>query len=262
MGDLMTRSLFRFAVGRIRCIAIKDADEGNRNVLLVDTGERRALIEAGNGDALAPYGQLQERLREAGVSPAEIDLVILTHADVDHIGGVADATGALAFPHARVVLSREEWEYWSSRPARMPPNRFVDEPTRLLVDQFPPARLEQLRDVLQLVEPGDAIAPGIRALAAAGHTPGHLAVAVESGDERLFFVGDMAYDPITTEELEQIYSVFDVNPARAAATRARLFEQAAAEGTLLMGYHFMPFPGLGHVMQDGSGLRWQPLKEE
>ena len=254
----MDNNLYRFNVGSFDCIAIRDGDEGDRNALLVDTGSQRVLIETGNGDALPPPGRILERLRMAGVSPDEVDLVILTHADIDHIGGTTDARGVPVYPRARVVLSRVEWEYWSGRPARMRPSSFLDEETRLKVVQVPLARLEQLRDVLDLVDSGAEIAPGIRALAAAGHTPGHVVIAVESEGERLLFLGDVTYDPIINEELVEVHGVFDVDPPRGAATRERLLEQAAADRTLLMGYHF-PFPGPGHLVRDGSDRQWQPL---
>src|SRR5687768_9007935 len=112
----MSSVAFGFNIGLFKCLALRDMDEFDVNVLFVDTGRQRVLVDAGCGCTMAPPGQLLERLHAAGVAATDIDVVILTHADGDHIGGVGDAGGKSAFPKARYVLSREEWAYWDAAP--------------------------------------------------------------------------------------------------------------------------------------------------
>jgi glyoxylase-like metal-dependent hydrolase (beta-lactamase superfamily II) len=257
---------FGFRVGDFNCLALRDADW--LNVLLIDTGQQQVLVDTGCGYTMSPPGLLIERMEAAGVSPTDIDVVILSHADGDHIGGAATASGNPAFPRARYVLSREEWRFWESKPVRLRRelNAFLDEAFFQWNLDTSILRLAQLGDKLELIDSGDEIVPGIHAIAAPGHTPGMIAVSVSSGNEQLLFTGDVIYsgdlseDPgnalITTSGGEW-HAFVDVDPAQAIITRERLFDQAARKRTLLMVPH-VPFHGMGYVSSDGQVWRWQP----
>ena len=112
-------------------------------------------------------------LRSIGVAPEEIDTVILTHGHVDHIGGNLDQAGKLAFPNARYVMSRAEWDFWAADPdlAAFKVTAFIDLIRSVARTQLPP-----IQERLILVEDGDEIVPGIQVVAAPGHTPGHIAL--------------------------------------------------------------------------------------
>lgn len=255
----MGNNSFRFKVGDFNCIAVNTMDEGNFIALLIDTGQHQVLIDPGLGADFFPgttnHGLLGNRLGEMKMSPAVFDLVIFSHADMDHICGGVDVNGKAAFPNARYVLLKEEWAFWSSKPPiRLLPNEAYDENFRQVARDVPQARLDQLADRLELVDSETEVVPGIRVIAATGHTPGHMCIAVSSGKERLLFIGDLFYNPEEIEDPEW-YAIYDYDPPQAIATRHRILAQAARERTLLMGYH-LPFPGLGYVTQQGAGWRW------
>ena len=112
-----------------------------------------------------------------------------------------------------------------------------------------------LRDQLNLLDRETEVVPGIQAIAAAGHTTGHLALAIASGGEELLYVSDAALHPIHLEHPDW-YPTWDLEPEWALATRRRLFDRAA-DHALVLAFHFPPFPSLGQVSRRGRGWRWQ-----
>jgi glyoxylase-like metal-dependent hydrolase (beta-lactamase superfamily II) len=250
----MVNESFQFRVGRFTCLAIRDGDDWDRNVLLVSTGQHLVLIDTGNGDTTSPPGLLMDRLRAAGISATDIDIVVLTHADFDHIGGATDAHGRLEFPQARYVLSHDEWTFWEAKPERLHPNAAYDEAFRQFVQTVGETRLAQLHGTIELIDMNTTIVPGIRSIAAPGHTPGYVAIVVSSDDEHLLFIGDLIRDPKDIENPDW-YSVFDFDPAQVVKTQHQLLTQAVSERMLVMAYH-IPFPGLGYVTEQKSAWRW------
>lgn len=218
--------------------------------LVIRTDSNLVLIDTGAGDMTPNVGKLNGNLRRAGIEPSEIDVVVLTHGHPDHIGGNVDADGHLAFPNARYVMFRNEWDYWTDEAILAGLAPFFGEWAR--------ANLLPLGDQVELLGGETEIVPGILAIDAAGHTAGHMAVAIRSGSEELLYLSDAAMHPIHLEH-PGWYPVWDYDPGAAVTTKRRLFDRAASDRSLVLAFHFPPFPSLGHVTKRGSVWQWEPL---
>jgi glyoxylase-like metal-dependent hydrolase (beta-lactamase superfamily II) len=218
--------------------------------LYVEAGKHRVLIDTGAGRASPWTGRLAYGLAAAGVSPSQIDTVVISHAHPAHAGGLFAADGGLAYPNARFYLSQAEYDFWTAEVAYgRAPERLVDAAR---------ASLELVWERLTLVDCVDAeTVPGVCVLPVPGHTPGHMAVAIASQGQRLLYLADTAYHPLHLEHPDWT-SIYDMAPEQAVAVRRALIEQAADEATLLLGPHFAPFPGLGRITRTADGWLWQP----
>lgn len=276
--------IHRFTVGALECVAISDgfrhyeaalffanapeealerrlAEHGigaegvpsSYSCVAVRSGGEWALVDTGIGPIAPELGRLLPRLREAGIPPEEIGTVILTHAHPDHIGGIADREGEVNFPAARFVMWRDEWDFWTSEDqlARLP---------ELMVG-FARRNLPPIRDRVELLERETEVRPGIHAIPAAGHTPGHMILGLSSEGEQLLVAGDAILHPIHLAE-PAWHAAFDMDPQAARRTRRRLLERAVAEGLSLQCFHFHPFPGIGRVEADDGAWRWRPAARE
>jgi len=224
--------------------------------LVINTGQHQVLVDTGAGDLEPTTGKLIPNLQTEGIVPNDIDTVILTHAHPDHIGGNINKEGKPAFPNARYIMWKDEWDFWTSRSSLEELD--VDEHIKDTLITVARKNLPPIQDQLDLVDREMEIVPGIRAVAAPGHTPGHMAVAIVSDSEQLLYISDAAIHPIHLEQPDW-YAAVDFAPEQAVTTRRRLLHRATAEKTLVLAFHF-PFPGLGYVIQKGKGWRWQPIE--
>ena len=217
------------------------------NCLLVRVASKVVLIDCGLGSYSSGAGRLEQALAAEGFEPDEIDLVLLTHAHPDHIGGLTIA-GRPRFAGARHVITREEWEFWSPALAggSLPPALATP-----LEEQLTP--IEQ-SGTLDLVATDAELLPGLRLVPAAGHTPGHVAVSIGSGDETLLYLADTVIHPLHFEHLGWS-TIGDHDVRLMAETRERLLGQAADENLLVAAGHvWQP----GRVSRNGAAFRFLP----
>jgi glyoxylase-like metal-dependent hydrolase (beta-lactamase superfamily II) len=229
----------------------------NQNLLIVNTAEGLVLFDTGCGvnqsfgkSSFGPdIGRAIWNMRAAGINPEDIDLVAITHAHPDHCGGLVDDDGNRLYPNAKIVISATDYDYWTDL------SRILEAPH--MKDFFGGAHYNLLpyRDRLIFVEDGKQVVPGITAHAATGHTPGHYIYAIESRDETLIIIGDVSHHQVLLLKRPRWEFKFDHDPAKAAKTRIRVFDQIARQRHAILACHF-PFPGLGHLRKDADGYTW------
>jgi glyoxylase-like metal-dependent hydrolase (beta-lactamase superfamily II) len=234
--------------------------QATNNPLVVDTGRERILVDTGFGEKIGPpfgsFPGLEENLRRAGITLDSIDLVVISHCHLDHIGGLVTKSGTLAFPKAQFVFVDTEWNYWTG-------NRYESEiNSSPMPDPFKQATIaaaENLPPVAgrsRFVKPGGEITSGVQYIAAPGHSPAHAAILFTSGNEQFMHMGDIAHNPVTSLQHPDWTPIFDYDPAQAIKSRKAILDRVATDGIMVMGYHF-PFPAIGHVVRHGAAYHWE-----
>jgi len=223
---------------------------------VIEVGGKRYLLDTGFADnGPAGTGMLLANMRAAGIDPASIDAVILSHLHGDHVNGLRRKDGSLVFPQALVYVPAPEHAYWldaERRNAAPEAARGGFMAVQRVLGNYP---AEQLR----LFEPGTAVVGGIESIAAFGHSPGHTALTLRSGNERFTYLGDTAHFPALFVRNPDWQVQFDMDPAQARTTRHALLARMAQEGGLVGGFHF-PMPSMGRIRKQGTGYEWVPEK--
>ena len=224
--------------------------------LLIETGRHVVLVDTGAGESSGTTGAILARLEVAGIRARHVDTVVLTHAHPDHVGGAVNAGGRPTFPNARYVISEIEWDFWTSARPNLAALRLPAE-TKGSMGAVARRSLAALRLQAEVVGGEIEIVPGVRAIPAPGHTPGHMAVVVSSDGRQLLNAGDAAVHPLHLEEPEWENGL-DQDPALALATRRSLAERAVAGNMHWMAFHF-PFPSVGSIQaRPEGGWKWTP----
>ena len=226
-----------------------------QNILVANFGDRVVLFDTGMGtDTLfgATTGRLQSTLRQAGIPPEAVDAVVMSHAHIDHCGGLIAETGQPNFPNAQYYIGQADFDYWTDD-AKIPANY----PARSHFLGQARKNLLPVKDRIHFYKDGEEILPGITALAAPGHTVSHSVFMINSGGQQLCYVGDLAHHPVLLLQHPRTQFAYDTDPAQSAESRVRMLTMLAANRTPLLAYHFA-WPGIGHVAKFGDGFHYIP----
>jgi glyoxylase-like metal-dependent hydrolase (beta-lactamase superfamily II) len=281
MASEINREFYRFKVGDFECFCVNDGGfdyppehffknvskeqiekvlkERNMPVdsiytpythLIVKTEKQIVLVDMGAGQALPNNGKLPQTMKSAGIEPADIDTIIITHAHPDHIGGTLDDRGKPIYANARYYIWKDEWDFWFSEAAYEKTNEFFVSVAR--------EQLNPIQDRIILLEKESEILSGINIIAAPGHTPGHIAVSFSSKGKQLYYIGDAVLYPLHLEYPDWL-PIYDIIPEKAEISKRKIFDLVADNDALVIGQHFVPFPSIGTVVRKENGWLWKPI---
>ena len=220
-------------------------------VVVVKIGDKLILCDSGTGGQLPgateTAGRLATGMTAAGIDPAKISTILISHFHPDHIFGLMEkGTNKPIYPNAEIIVNEVEYKWWT-------------EPGR--VEKLPDARKglgtrintvfptwKNIKHVAGEVE----VTPGIRFVSAPGHTPGHVAFHLSSGTDQLMISNDTAYVPALSAANPTWRGFFDQDGDMAEVSRRKLLDRVIADKMNICGYHF-PFPGVGQFQKDGTG---------
>lgn len=234
-----------------RMLGGKDAAMTPVNAFLVRMPGRTVLVDTGIGkDPEEDSGHLTEQLAAAGVQASDIDLVLITHYHFDHIGGLLKADGTRAFPKAQLLVPRSEHDFWLQDPSRLPER---------LRGRIPKLKAifsaYERAGAFRAFEEGASLAPGLRAVAAQGHTGGHTIYTFTSEGHELWCIGDLIHFGAVQFARPEAGIAFDLDGEKAVRIRQAFFLKAAHSKAVLAGAHL---PQLVRLEPKGAGYLTRP----
>ena len=198
----------------------------------------------------ATAGWVLRNLKAAGIDPAKIDTVLLTHMHPDHSAGLTDmTTGKKNYPNAELVMHENELPHWFDDAAMAQ----ADERGRKMFFQAGREQVAPYKDRTRLFKQGEVF-PGVTAIPSHGHTPGHTAFLIASGQDQLMIWGDTVHVPEVQTAIPEAGMGFDTDLAAAREARKRMFDRVATDRLLVSGMH-LHFPAYYHLVRDGGAYR-------
>jgi glyoxylase-like metal-dependent hydrolase (beta-lactamase superfamily II) len=197
------------------------------NIMMIQAGDDVILVDSGLGNGLVPTMDV------LGMTPEDVTVILGSHWHPDHVNGLS-TDGAVNFPNAMYYFPQSEYDFVQANA-----EAFTGAAAAAIA---PYADNEQL----SLYNSDDEVIPGVQAIAAPGHTPGHHAFMMSSGGSQIMHLVDTAISAYVHVPNPSFAVQFDADPAQATETRVALLSRAADEGIPVIGYHF-PFPGVGYI---------------
>jgi glyoxylase-like metal-dependent hydrolase (beta-lactamase superfamily II) len=255
VDTLLTNTTTAHAVTVLAGDYLKPPVETSVNGFLINTGSKLVLIDTGAAQLFGPtLGRLVDNLKAAGYQPEQVDEIYITHMHPDHIGGLL-AGGKAAFPNAIVRADQHDADFWLSQAnldkAPADGKGSFQGPMAALKPYVDAGKFKPFNGNTDLM-------PGIKAVAAPGHTPGHSTYLIESQGNKLMLWGDLMHVAAVQFPEPSVTIQFDSDSKAAAVQRKRAYAEAAKQGYLVGAAH-LSFPGLGHLRAEGKGYVWLPV---
>jgi glyoxylase-like metal-dependent hydrolase (beta-lactamase superfamily II) len=228
--------------------AFRPARRTSVNTFLIHSKGRVAIIDTGSGNYLLPTaGFVQRNLAAAAIDPKSIDTVLLTHMHPDHSAGLTDmSNGQLLFPNAELVMHENELPHWFDDGAMTK----ADERSKKLFFLAGREQVTPYKNRTRLFRQGEVF-PGVTAVPSHGHTPGHTAYLIASGNDQLMIWGDTVHVPEVQTAFPEAGMAFDTDLAAAAVSRKRMFDRVSADRVLIAGMH-LHFPAFSRLARRGE----------
>ena len=255
VDKMLTNNSAERITGLLARSYLKAPVETSVNGYLVNTGSKLVLIDAGAAGLFGPtLGKLVGNLKAAGYQPEQVDEIYITHMHPDHVGGLV-ADGKMVFPNAVVRADLREGGFWLNADnmdkAPADAKGFFQGAMASLNPYVAAGKLKPFEGAADLL-------PGIRAVPAPGHTPGHTIYVAESQGSRIAFWGDLMHVAAVQFVMPTTTIQFDSDSKAAAPQRIKNYADAAKQGYFVAVAH-VSFPGIGQLRADGKGYAWVPV---
>jgi glyoxylase-like metal-dependent hydrolase (beta-lactamase superfamily II) len=228
--------------------------ETSINAFLIKLNGKLILIDAGCGAFFGPTaGKLQQSLKNACYTPDQIDMVLITHLHVDHVGGLIQDE-KMVFPNATLFINSKDAAFWLSeeneKKAAQADKFFFDAAQKSVSPYVKAGKVK-------LFDKDTVITAGLETVAAYGHTPGHTTFILKSNGDKILFLGDLIHSAEVQFTDPAVTIHFDVNAPEAAKARRTAFNDAV-QGKYKVAFSHLSFPAIGHLKASGNGYLWLP----
>ena len=282
----------RFQVGNLQCISLSDgairaplgppSAQGHATtapgkpmefrliplscllVTLPQTGQL-VLMDSGFGfnaellgRPMRSDGRLVESLAAAGIRPESIDVVLISHLDPDHVGGLVRDDGSKTFPNAAYYAGEEEVAFWSREVVDL---SYSPSPEPVKRERLAASsRLLRLAsEAVKTFRSGEDVIPGVGTIALPGHTPGQVGFILYGEPESLLYTADSVAHAVISIETPHVHNPMDLDPEVGVTTRHGLIKLLLEKNWQSFSPHF-PWPSTGKVVQTEGGTKWKPVE--
>jgi glyoxylase-like metal-dependent hydrolase (beta-lactamase superfamily II) len=254
-GTLKTSIDLVIGMDRAQAAALVGSSDGSVvipvNNFLLRRGGNVILIDAGAGNTMQPtLGKLPDNLRAAGIEPAAVTHIVMTHLHPDHANGLVDDAGKPHYPNAEIVVHRTEADFWMQESGAADTDRIKGNRARTVIN------LKPYRDRMRRVRDGEDFL-GFVPVVAPGHTPGHTCWLLAASGGGFMALGDVVHLSAIQVSHPDAALTFDLDPNQAIASRKRILDMAASERLAIAGAH-VNAPGFGYVVRKGATFAFEP----